>query len=638
MPIPFRKQDKQAAFVINETMRKVLSGTGIDQSDFLKMNPMQLAKEWDENAAVLYIRQVLTRLEEIKDSIPDEVKTVISNALREIADIFLNVENLIKLSHIPDATRRQKEKVARILFDSLAKDMNNLGNVFTVLTAAGVVIPGAAGAILTPAGGAAVTLIAGGAATYSSYRLLRTTAYYYSPSLQFRDNLIRYKNTNKKIDKLHMKIDRLRQKQEQVVHAHKEKKQAIMQDVDSKIALINTIKKREGHPQGKQVHELTSIPLLEKQIEDNVKELNKAEESFYKKTGKMQAVIQARESKVRSWVDRQEIFKHQAAALVQVDNKQATLPGKKQRIADSLKDKFVEEVAKESVSREDVYKYRTMTGKLSERAFYHSLQQTATPETERLVIELKKNIRDDVIAKTVDTIAYSLMATGGIVASFAPAGAQGAPAILAVGTLLIASGFLLKFGKEAAVRLTNMVATKYNSKQERQSLLQEYIKPEEGLSRLDHPALKDLTLNEKLKYRLSYEQQGHVKVKSETEWYTYLNELNKKERNTLLNVAEKKVIDARILSEVLTGSPHNTNSDIMQQLSDKTKQQIIKRASRHSLRVSITSSLKSGMKSAYQTVRGFFNGDKDAQAAKNEPNKKQDNNETEGAGERRPKM
>ncbi len=311
------------------------------------------------------------------------------------------------------------------------------------------------------------------------------------------------------------------------------------------------------------------IARLEDEINNLQQEENKTDDN--KKLESIRNKIKIKQLRIRHWIVAQEKSKQQAIAIAQVNNK------KGKPLSSKLTDRFatlVEEEVKESIENKP---YR----KLSDKEFRRMLQEQPTKDTEKLIKELKKNQRDVIISRAITTVSLTIMATGLTLLAVSPFCAHGAPVVFAVGLALVLLGSAIQLGKFLSTRIVNAVATKHQYKQERETLRKEYI------SLLGNKELQDLDDATKLKYRLSFEYSQHHEA-SESACYKALQDMDEKKRKRILNAAEKKAMNHRILCRALDVKP---DSEILNQLSDKAKQKIINRECRSTLTHSMTTSV-----------------------------------------------
>lgn len=274
--------------------------------------------------------------------------------------------------------------------------------------------------------------------------------------------------------------------------------------------------------------------------------------------------------------------------------------------ANKLKDGTIDKISK----LYDEYNQRKSKNNIQDiislNEFIEKSIQNPNPETKKIIGELQKNQREVITRRTIDTISYVTMAVGLTLTAISPFAGPGAPALMAAGMLITGIGTAIKLGYTLGEKLVHQVAQSKQFDKEKKELLEEY-----GKSLDVYVSAK--TPEEKLRFKLSFEHAKNDfrsnpanKDLSDTElekrWYAMLQQQDKEVRKSILESAEKKAINTRILKKAL--APEISNDKFMEvsaQLSEKSKEQIVKRYNRLVLKKSIKSSLvkkKSNIKNA----------------------------------------
>lgn len=342
---------------------------------------------------------------------------------------------------------------------------------------------------------------------------------------------------------------------------------------------------------------------IQKKIDSLYKELAALNQDTQRKQ------IEAIQRDIQDWVKKQEILKFKAIATAQIDNMKALEKNKKPRVSKKLKEKFIASVEISNATRESTLNPTVFKNLLS--------QNQPSEEMKRLENERRKDRRDKIIKRSVRTFGYSLLAVGSTLMVIAPfCGGYGTPVVFAIGLAFTALGGAVLGGQYLITKLVNTVAKAHTFKQEKTAWLQEQKIQNFQLKNI--PINKDLSrwqkikFNEKrtekyyesqrFKYYLSFQQQKNEKntLLTEDDWYKYLNQLPHKERSQLLNSTVKTVIENRIIRSVLKPE---VNSNLLEQVSEKEKKNIINRACRHQLRVDMTQNLKAKSLNTYTSLK-----------------------------------
>lgn len=526
-----------------------------------EMNLDEFVREWydsyeNETSSIrAYIERIISSVVDIEKQVPTSVLNYAGTGIDSLRDLLTNFDKLEKIEELNSKEKHVKEKLAKILLDAITKDISNIHNIFSVLIVTGA-IHGSAAGIITPIGGFALAAFAWGAVGFSSAGLYRASRDYASPTYQLEDQLNRYQIVDKKIASTAQRIQKLKTK---------------LAEYDS----------------------------------NNEKDKNKIRV--------LEQKIKHRELQQEGWIKRQEILKQKAISIIQFNNNNVKWH-KEKPISPELKQKFITTV---SESQAAAVKQQYQSLMKPAQAFVQALDEEISDENKKMMVQLKKNKRDLVISRTIKTTSLAVMAVGMTLTAVSPFTAHAAPIIMAVGMALIALGGAIQLGQTLSVKLVNMIAKKHQ---------QNLIKKELIIEMNTHSklALQDIMKDEdRLKYYLSFKM-NQEKLKSyaktqvqlgklpsmpnqadlEAEWYKFVGNQSPKARKQLLDTAYKKTINEIVLRQTLG---LKADQPIPEQLSEKAKNKIINRASRHTLRQSITEGSANLFKTAKEKVQVQYN-------------------------------
>lgn len=504
----------------------------------------EFVREWydayhtESSSIRAYIERIIANVIDIEKPVPAYILKYAGTGIDSLKEVLTNFDKLEKIEKLNATERHVKEKLAKTLLDAVTKDLTNLNRIFSVLIVTGA-IHGTAASIITPVGGFALAALAWGSVGFASAGLYRASRDYGSPTYQLNDKLKRYKVVDKKINSAAKRIKNLRLQQKQY-NIHKEEDQHKIANLENK--------------------------------------------------------IKHRELQLEGWLQRQEILKQQAIDIIQFNNYNAKWHKEKNISPDLIKD--FSAIIRESQASDIKKSYSSFIKPIDH--FTQSLMEEISEENKKLMIELKKNKRDLVISRSINTISLAIMAVGMTLMAVGPFTAHAAPIVTGVGIGLIALGGAIQLGQTLSVKLVNLIAKKHHYKKIDQDLMMSMNKH----SQLD---LKDtMEDKERLKYYLSFQlnkeklsqyAQQQVKIGKltamptdadlEAEWYKFIGNQPQKVRDQTLNDAYKKTVNDTILRQALGLKSDQT---IPTQLSEKAKIKIINRASRHALRMGITES------------------------------------------------
>ncbi len=318
---------------------------------------------------------------------------------------------------------------------------------------------------------------------------------------------------------------------------------------------------------------LIKIENIKNKIQKFEDKLNSYETDDYDVDEKELKKINKIHQKIEYWKTEQERLQQQAILIAQVKF------DKQHPLSDQLKDKFA------AITKRDK----------------HILEAEPTSWGKKIVEQLEINQKEKIEKRAINSMAWTTAAIGMTLIAISPFSGPAAPAVAAAGIAIAAIAGAIKLGEVLVSRAVNTIAKHQQNKKERVHLLTEYVKSLNSNDMLSHLASDDI----KLLYRLSYEHNKQVLIKNnpgisenylEKHWYEQLDKMDLKQREKLLNMAEKKSIEDRLLGKILGLDPVKNEKEFQSAtsiLSKNEAKQIINRECRMHLNISIKHSFSS---------------------------------------------
>lgn len=512
---------------------------------FEGFNPFEVALEWggDQLSGIYHVALMTDLADRYKAKLPPAILNAVGAGWDFFKNFAANIEEIRRFKQLDSASRHKREKGARIIFNTVLKDLNNSSKLLSVLSLSGA-LSGAAAAVLTPL--TAFTLASGAwaVAGFSAVQLHRSIKKYNDPAYWLEGEVTKYEKVAEKINQHHQRLTELKE-YSRYVDRHKEQ-------------LENTI---NLNPNAENVALLNAkILIADKQKEKIEKEIKQTE-------NKINTL-----EKVGAHLEKKSL----AIAQVKFSNEKP--------IPDNLKERLATIVsANRSIHN------KSASDNKSEMNF---LLEKPSAGTVKLVRELERNQRETIINRTINSIGLFTAATGMTLVALSPFTGPAAPAVMATGFVITALGTAAQLAPPFVNRVVNTIAQKHQNKLVRAELLEKYDQ------KIDNKILEGLSAEEKLRFRFSFELSfasllAKFPHKSEHQleaiWYNSLKNLDDNSRNKLLKTAEAKIINNTILAKVLDVK---SDDPLLETLSSKEKKQITDRVNRQVLKTDLTAKLQ----------------------------------------------